>query len=254
VLKYSVCVEAVYHGKDFYKSIEELAAADIGNIEFWSWWDKDLDRILELKKKLNLTITTFCTKFFSLVNPAERSEYLAGFEESCKVAQKLGCTQLITKPLDKTGESFDVQYKAVTGTLKKALKIASSWGITILLEPVNSKFEAPNTFLDNSSLGFRIIDDINDPHLKLLYDIYHMQIDEGDILRHILPNIQKIGHFHTAGSTGRHELDDGELNYAYIFQKLDEAGYKGYTGLEYFPAHEALKGLKTVIGCTNGNK
>lgn len=80
--------------------------------------------------------------------------------------------------------------------------------------------------------------------MKLLYDVYHMQIMEGDIIATIEKNIGLIGHFHSAGVPGRHELYTGELNYKDITQKIDKLGYKGYFGLEYFPLEKSEESLK----------
>lgn len=246
-MKFSVCTDAVYNGYDFYEAIEILANNQIKNIEFWTWWDKDIDVLVKMKETYGLNIVAFCTKFYSLVDVKERLLYLEAFEESCKTAKRLGCRQIITKPGNSTGEPFEVQYQHMKETLGMAILLAKKYDITILLEPVNSKLEAPNTFLDNSDLGFRFVDDIHDSHLLLLYDIYHMQMDEGDVLRRLIAGMSKIGHIHTAGSTERHELYDGELNYDYIIKKVEESGYNGYMGLEYFPAEEPLKGIQKVI-------
>lgn len=246
-MKFSVCVDAVYNGYDFYEAIGILADNQIKNIEFWTWWDKDIDALTRLKGKYGLNIVAFCTKFYSLVDIKERQTYLEAFEESCIIAKRLGCSQIITKPGNSTGEPFEVQYQHMKETLEMAVSLAKKYDITILLEPVNSKLEAPDTFLDNSDLGFRFIDDIHDSHLLLLYDIYHMQMDEGDVLRRLVEGMSKTGHIHTAGSTERRELCDGELNYDYIFKKIEENGYNGYVGLEYFPAEEPLEGIQKII-------
>lgn len=245
-MKFSVCIDAVFSGKDVYESIELLAKNGIKNIEFWTWWDKDIERLIQLKETYGLTYVAFCTKFYSLVNPDEQENYIEGFRETCEAARKLGCKNIITKPLDKTDAPWQEQYDLMKATLKTCVNIAREYDITIVLEPVNSVYEAPNTFMDNSTLGFQVVDDIQDEHLKVLYDIYHMQIDEGNVLKRVLENIQKIGHIHTAGSQERHELKDGELNYDYIFTKISETDYNEYIGLEYFPVEDAVAGILEV--------
>jgi len=245
-MKFSVCVDAVFSGKDVYESIERLAKNGIKNIEFWTWWDKDIDRLLELKETYDLTYAAFCTKFYSLVNGDEREAYVDGFRETCEAAKRIGCKTIITKPLDKTDETYEVQYQNMRTTLQLCVEIAKDYDITIVIEPVNSAYEAPNTFMDNSTLGFQFVDDIQDEHLKVLYDIYHMQIDEGNVLKRIIENIHKIGHIHTAGSQDRHELTDGELNYDYIFEKIAKTDYEGFVGLEYFPAEDEVAGILAV--------
>ena len=80
----------------------------------------------------------------------------------------------------------------------------------------------------------------------MLYDIYHQQITEGDLLARILPNIDQIGHFHAAGVPGRHELDECEINYDYLLRQIARAGYDGWIGLEYFPAKAPAEGLRKL--------
>ena len=245
-MKFSVCIDAVFYGKDVYESIELLAKNGIRNIEFWTWWDKDINRLLELKERYELTYVAFCSKFYSLVDTGERETYMNGFQETCETAKKIGCNTIITKPLDKTGEAYEGQYQNMRNTLQRCTGIAKKYDITIVIEPVNSVYEAPNTFMDNSSLAFQLVDDIQDKHLKVLYDIYHMQIDEGNVVKRIMKNIHKIGHIHVAGSQDRHELTDGELNYDYIFDKIGKTDYDGYVGLEYFPAQDEIAGILEV--------
>ena len=174
-MKFSVCVDAVFSGKDVYESIELLEKNGLKNIEFWTWWDKDLDRLLALKEQYGLTYTTFCTKFYSLVKPEEQQDYIKGFQESCRAAAKLGTKRLITKPLDKTDAPWQEQYDLMKETLSICVGIAAQYGVTLMLEPVNSAYEAPNTFMDNSALAFRFVDEIASPNLKVLYDIVEIQ-------------------------------------------------------------------------------
>ena len=166
-MKFSVCIDAVFYGKDVYESIELLAKNGIRNIEFWTWWDKDINRLLELKERYELTYVAFCSKFYSLVDTGERETYMNGFQETCETAKKIGCNTIITKPLDKTGEAYEVQYQNMRNTLQRCTGIAKKYDITIVIEPVNSVYEAPNTFMDNSSLAFQLVDDIQDKHLKV---------------------------------------------------------------------------------------
>lgn len=91
------------------------------------------------------------------------------------------------------------------------------------------------------------MDEIGSDSMKVLFDIYFQQQDYGNILGRLLPNLQKVGHFHAAGSYGRHELPNGELNYPYIFNALDQAGYQGYTALEYFPLEAPVVGIRQFL-------
>jgi hydroxypyruvate isomerase len=118
--------------------------------------------------------------------------------------------------------------------------------MTLLLEPLNSVVDHVGYFLDSAKLALQVVRDVGSPNLKLLYDIYHMQIMEGNIVQTISENIQSIGHVHCAGVPGRHELYLGELNYQNIFDKIDELNYEGYVGLEYFPTMKSEESLERL--------
>lgn len=245
-MQFSVCVDALYYGKDLYASIEELAKAGVKNIEFWSWWDKDLDRLLELKERYGLRYVGLCSRWFSMIDPAQFDDFVKAFAETVSVCERLGCKAIYVKPGDRLDMPFEEQYQNIVKLLKACLAIAAPKDVTILLEPV-SYMEAPKTILGDSTLGFQIVKEIGDPHLKLLYDLYHMQLDEGDVVRRVTNNLEWVGHIHAAGIAERHELPDGELDYDYVFRKITGAGYQGLYGLEYFPAEPAIEGVKKVL-------
>ncbi|MBA7497799.1 2-oxo-tetronate isomerase [subsurface metagenome] len=119
-------------------------------------------------------------------------------------------------------------------------------GFTLLLEPLNTYVDHPGYFLNSAKEGARIIRDINHPHIHLLYDVYHMQIMEGNVISTIEQNIDIIGHFHAAGVPGRGELYIGELNYPNIIKRIEGLGYEGCFGLEYFPSMDSEESLKSI--------
>jgi hydroxypyruvate isomerase len=121
-------------------------------------------------------------------------------------------------------------------TLGRAAAVAAKRDFTLLLECLNTRTDHFNYYLDSSSEGAAIVRAIGSPHLRLLYDVYHMQIMEGSILASIEENLDVIGHFHSAGVPGRHELWEGELNYPEIVRRIAAGGYTGAFGLEYAPA------------------
>ena len=125
---------------------------------------------------------------------------------------------------------------------------AEDKNVTINLELLNSKVNHPDYQCDHTSWGVEVCRQVNSPKVKLLFDIYHMQIMEGDIIRTIQKNIQWIGHFHTAGNPGRHEMDDTqEMNYKGIAKAIADLGYKGYIAHEYSPARDALTSLEETF-------
>ncbi len=132
--------------------------------------------------------------------------------------------------------------------LGKYAKHAEDRGVTLCLELLNSKVNHPDYMADHTKWGVELCKRVGSPRMKLLYDIYHMQIMEGDIIRTIRENIEYLGHFHTAGNPGRHEFDETqELNYRPIAQAIADAGFQGFLSHEYTPLKDPLASLKESI-------
>jgi hydroxypyruvate isomerase len=121
-------------------------------------------------------------------------------------------------------------------------------GVTLCMEYLNSKVNHPDYDFDHMKYGVEICKRVNSPRVKILYDIYHAQIMEGDVIRTIKENLQYIGHLHTAGNPGRHEMDDTqELNYRGIAKALVEMGYSGFISHEYSPVRDPIVSLEETL-------
>ena len=134
--------------------------------------------------------------------------------------------------------------------LNKVKAHAEDKGVTICMELLNSKVNHKDYMCDHTAWGVDVCKRVNSPRVKLLYDIYHLQIMEGDITRTIRDNIQWIGHFHTGGNPGRHEINDTqELNYRFVAKAIADLGYTGYVAHEYAPAqgNDPLKSLEEAM-------
>ena len=133
--------------------------------------------------------------------------------------------------------------------LSRVAKAAEDKSVTLVLELLNSKVDHSDYQCDHTAWGVRVIQAVNSPRVKLLYDIYHMQIMEGDIIRSIQEHGEYFGHYHTGGNPGRHEIDDTqELNYTAVMRAIVARGYKGYVGQEFVPARpDALASLLQSI-------
>jgi hydroxypyruvate isomerase len=133
--------------------------------------------------------------------------------------------------------------------LQKLIPLAEKHNITLVMELLNSKVDHKDYQCDRTSWGVELAKRINSNNFKLLYDIYHMQIDEGDVIRTIKNNIQYIAHFHTAGVPGRNEIDGTqELNYPAIMRAIAETGFKGFVGQEFIPKNtDKLASLQQAI-------
>jgi hydroxypyruvate isomerase len=146
--------------------------------------------------------------------------------------------------------STDEKASSIFEGLKQAADLAKAANITLLLEPLNTKVDHPGYTLSHSAQAFEIIRRIGSPHLKVLYDVYHMQIMEGDLIATLTANLSEIGHIHVADVPGRHEPGTGEINYVNIARMLRTAGYDGGIGLECFPqdrSDAAIEAFRNVF-------
>ena len=243
-MKFSVCIDAVFGG-DFARGVPAAKRAGAAAVECWKLGDRDPQKVMEQLD--GLPLAAFCTTFFDLTDPNSRQTYLEHLGKALETAKLLDCRRLITQVGNDTGAPREKQHESIVEGLRAAAPMLEAAGVTLLVEPLNLTVNHPGYYLSSSAEAFAMIDEVGSPNIKVLFDIYHQQITEGDILRHLLPNLEKVGHLHAAGSRGRHELSDGELNYPYIFAALDEAGYDGYCGLEYFPQEAPEKGLREAI-------
>src|SRR5947209_13597804 len=143
---------------------------------------------------------------------------------------------------DKTGAEITAQ------GLKRLARIAQDEGVTLILELLNSKVDHPDYQADKTTWGVEVCQMVDSPAVKLLYDIYHMQVMEGDIIRTINQYHAYLGHYHTAGNPGRHELDKTqELQYEPIIRPISTTGYQGYIGQEFIPTTNPEAGLRQAF-------
>jgi hydroxypyruvate isomerase len=162
-----------------------------------------------------------------------------------------GCPNLIALSGNRRGMSDAEGADNCVAFLDRVKAQAEDKGVTICLELLNSKIDHKDQMCDHTAWAVGVVKRVGSPRVKLLYDIYHMQIMEGDICRTITDNFQWIAHFHTGGVPGRHEIDDTqELNYHFVAKTIAELGYTGYVAHEYKPApgHDAKMSLQQAIG------
>jgi hydroxypyruvate isomerase len=138
--------------------------------------------------------------------------------------------------------------KNCVDALRKIIPVAEKKKVTLVMELLNSKVNHPDYMCDNSKWGVELVKRVGSDHFKLLYDIYHMQIMEGDVIRTIQENHKYYGHYHTAGNPGRHELDDTqELFYPAIAKAIAETGFDGYFAHEFIPTRDPIAGLTDAV-------
>jgi len=169
-------------------------------------------------------------------------------KERIPLAAAAGVPNIITFSGNRRGLSDAEGLENCVIGLNRVKGLAEKHGVTICLELLNSKVNHKDYQCDHTAWGVEVVKRVGSPRVKLLYDIYHMQIMEGDIIRTIRENIQWIGHFHTGGVPGRHELDDTqELNWATVARAIVETGYTGYFAHEFVPTRDPLKSLREAV-------
>jgi hydroxypyruvate isomerase len=230
----------------FLERIGKAAKAGFDAIEFWNWDDKDLSAIKAAVEKHGLAIASFQSNLGgTLIHPDHQQSFVAGIQKSLGKAQEMGSSGLFLLS-DELGEdrsvrfqfpelSEEAKYQSVLDGLKVIAPLAEEAGVTLVLEPLNIHVDHPGYFLDSSTAGFDLVRAVDSPRIKLLYDIYHMQVMEGNIIQTLTGNLDAIGHVHVADVPGRHEPGTGELSYGNIFQALRHAGYDKYVGFEFEP-------------------
>ncbi|QSO47419.1 hydroxypyruvate isomerase family protein [Alicyclobacillus mengziensis] len=247
---FSPSIEAVYRDSKLSVSniISRISELGFSAFEFWSWWDKDINEIHKAKEEHGVTVASFCTKMISLVNPLLRDAYVEGLKETMVVANRLQCKYLVSQVgQEEPGITRLKQKQSIVDGLKRCAPALEEQGITLLIEPLNTKVDHAEYFLESSEEGFEIIDKVNSPNVKLLYDIYHQQISEGNIIPGITRNLDKVAYLHAADYPGRHEFGTGQIPFKNVLRAVDEAGYSGYLGLEYFPLGDPDKSLRKVM-------
>jgi hydroxypyruvate isomerase len=176
---------------------------------------------------------------------------LKELEANLKLAETWKIPTLICFSGNRNGLSDDEGAEITAEGLRKAAPLARDADVTLVLELLNSKVDHPDYQCDNTPWGVKVIELVNSPNVKLLYDIYHMQIMEGDLIRTIQHYHQHFAHYHTAGNPGRHELNDRqEIYYPPVFRAIQATGYTGYVTHEFVPTGEVKAGLKAAFDLT----
>ena len=183
----------------------------------------------------------------ALNRPEHHAAIEANFRTNIPLAAKAGVPNVITFSGNRKGMADDEGARNAIAGLNRVKKIAEDNGVTICLELLNSKVDHPDYMADHTAWGARVMEAVNSPNVKLLYDIYHMQIMEGDMIATIRANHEWIGHYHTGGVPGRHELDETqEIQWEGVMQAIADTGFKGYVAHEFLPLRDPFTSLRAA--------
>ena len=229
----------------------EAAGIGFAAVEFWRRGD-DFETIIATARKHKLVVASFTghdSLKDGLTRRANHDRIEAELRASLDVAERNGIPGLIC--LAGSRQPFVTEQDAietVADGLRRVAEHAVKKGVNLNLEVLNSKIDHPGYQADHTAWGLAVVQRVNCPRVKLLYDIYHMQIMEGDVIRTIRDTIGHIGHFHTGGVPGRSNLDDTqELNYAAISKAIAQTPYDLYIGHEFSPSGDRLAGLRQAF-------
>ena len=262
-MKASVCIEMVYTEYSFLDRIKIAADQGFDGIEFWNWDNKDMPAIKETSKKAGIEITTFqSNRGGTMINPSQRKDFISGIKESLSMATEMD-TKMMFILTDELGDDRSVKYRfdelseeekyiGVLECLQELAPLAEATGVTLVLEPLNNLVDHAGYWLKNSSVGFELVRKIDSPSIRLLFDIYHQQITEGNIIERLIGNLDAIGHVHVADVPGRHQPGTGELNYVNILTELNNTGYEGFVGLEFDPTISSKEAASFALKLIKG--
>ena len=245
---YSVCLPAVFRGIPTAEAVDLAYACGAPSFEIWGWQDQELDAIAAAQKKTGLTCTAVCARSFALTDPSRREEYITGLYSTLEACEKLNCRQIITQVGPDTGMPREYQHRSIVEGLRACAPILEQRNVTLMIEPLNTAVDHKGYYLTSSREALDIVHEAASPCVKMLFDIYHQQINEGDLITNLLYCKDEIAHIHVAANPGRGEPDiDDEINYPAIFKALSAAGWKGPVGLEYMPKQDACAGLRRIL-------
>ena len=255
-IRQSICIPMVkpasYPLEPF---IEQVAAIGYQAVEIWGR-DASFPDLLALAAKYHLAVSCMvghASLPVGLNDPAQHERIERELRESIDVAAGSGVPNLICfSGLRRPGLSEEQGIENTAAGFARIAGYAEQKGVTLVLELLNTRYDHPGYQCDHVTWGAAVCRKLASPRVKLLYDIYHMQIMDGDIVRGIEGHIDLIGHFHTAGVPGRQDIDaSNELNYARVCQAIAGTAYSGFIAHEYRPAGDLFTSLRTTYAICN---
>ena len=252
------CIDTLYIELPFLERIAAAGRDGFAAVEFWSWQDRDMAVVRRAAEAAGIRVAGFNGDGpFSLIDPGQREAYLAYLARSMDAAKAAGAASLTihSNALGEGGVVTDrgeglsdtVRLCALYEGLKACAAMAEDRGIMLHLEALNPITDHPGNFLVTTAMAAELTALVGSPRLKILYDIYHMQLSEGNLMGNIRAWHGQIGHVHAADAPGRHEPGTGEIAFSAVLDCLETAGYDGLVGFELFPAHTTAEAVAAIM-------
>ncbi len=258
-MKTAACIETLYTELPWEERFAAAKQDGFDFVEFWDWRDKDIDEVRRLADEAGIGICGYNGDAdYSLVDPTHKEKYLDFLRQSLEVAKRLGSLS-VTIHSNALGDggvvvnhytelSHTVKLCSMYDMLKDVSVMAEEFGINCNLEGLNITTDHVGNFLENTRMAAEMIRLIGSPRVKILYDVYHMQLNEGKICDTLSEFVDTIGHIHIADAPGRHEPGTGEINYPNVMKHLKKLGYEGIVGSELFPEKDTATAVKAIMG------
>jgi hydroxypyruvate isomerase len=260
-VKYSICIENFYKTTLFEDRFAAAKRDGFEYCEFWTWKNRDWGRVKKAIADSGVKIAAFSgDDEYSLINPDENIMYVNFLKKSIEKAKEINCNYLVihSDALEKDGSAKEIgkslSYEAKILNMYEVLKgiapFAENEDITLVLEPLNTRVEEPrshkNYFLNYPEPAFELTRKVGSGKVKVLYDIYHMQLMAGNVIKTLERNIDQLGYIHLADVPGSHEPGTGELNHDNILKALNSMGYTGFVGFELLPSETDEKAFEAI--------
>ncbi len=242
----------------FEEKLQAAARAGLQSVELVAehirWPDTDIARAKKTAQSFGLGMDTLIAtpdwkkRPVSMVNPDQRENFLNDVRQAIAFARKLEIPQIILMSGDEIpGRPREQQYASLLEGAKRAGELAAKAGVTLIVEPLNTKVDHEGFFLTTCAEGLKLVREVGNPHVKLLFDIYHEQVQVGNVIRTITEAAPHVAVFHVADNPGRNDPGTGELNYANIYRAIQRTGYAGYITMEYVPRGDQVTSLTKAV-------
>lgn len=242
----------------FEEKLEIAAKAGIQSVqlvgEHTAWSDADIERVSKTLRSFRLSIDALSSvpnwsrEPVSMLDPAQRENLLKEVEKNILVAKKLEVPRLLLMSGNTIpGRTYEEQWASLVEGGKRAAEVAARHNVTLIIEPLNNKVNHKGYFLATCVEGLRLVREVDSPHLRLLFDIYHEQVQVGNVIRTIQEAAPVTEVFHVADNPGRNDPGTGELNYPNIYRAIARTGFRGHIAMEYLPLGDPLKSLIKAV-------
>jgi len=249
--KFAVNIEMWWNDLPFLERIQKTAKLGFPAVEFWPWQRQDIDAVAKTCRDLGIAVAQFTAWGFTpgLNDPQNHKKFLADIAAGCKVAQKLDCKMMtVVGGNDQPGMTQEQMHENIIAGLKKAASIAEDHDVILILEPMNIRVDHKGHCLYGSPPSIRICEEVASSHVKINWDLYHMQITEGDLCGRLREGFRskQIGYLQLADNPGRNEPGTGEVHYNRVLKEAYDLGYRYYVGLECRPKEGELTAARRV--------